>query len=70
MDTDHAAQHDPKPRTPGHLDGCAADNGSSMAPKPVAFLLADLGVTKSHSRPHVSNDCEYGRVATGRSWPL
>ena len=24
--------------------------------KPVAFLLADLGVTKSHSRPHVSND--------------
>lgn len=33
-----------------------ADNGSSMASKPVAFLLADLGVTKSHSRPHVSND--------------
>jgi putative transposase len=29
-----------------------ADNGSSMASKPVAFLLADLGVTKSHSRPH------------------
>jgi transposase InsO family protein len=27
-----------------------------MASKPVAFLLADLGVTKSHSRPHVSND--------------
>jgi putative transposase len=33
-----------------------ADNGSSMVSKPVAFLLADLGVTKSHSRPHVSND--------------
>jgi putative transposase len=33
-----------------------ADNGSSMASKPVAFLLADLGVTKTHSRPHVSND--------------
>jgi putative transposase len=33
-----------------------ADNGSSMASKPVAFLLADLGVTKSHSRPHTSND--------------
>ena len=33
-----------------------ADRGSSMASKPVAFLLADLGVTKSHSRPHVSND--------------
>ena len=26
-----------------------ADRGSSMASKPVAFLLADLGVTKSHS---------------------
>jgi putative transposase len=33
-----------------------ADNGASMASKPVAFLLADLGVTKSHSRPHTSND--------------
>ncbi|TWE11101.1 mutator family transposase [Prauserella muralis] len=33
-----------------------ADNGSSMASKPVAFLLADLGVTKTHSRPHTSND--------------
>jgi len=36
-----------------------ADNGSSMASKPVAQLLADLGVTKSHSRPHVSNDNPY-----------
>ena len=27
-----------------------------MTSKPVAFLMADLGVTKSHSRPHVSND--------------
>jgi len=27
-----------------------------MASKPVAFLLADLGVTRSHSRPHCSND--------------
>ena len=33
-----------------------ADRGSSMTSKPVALLLADLGVTKSHSRPHVSND--------------
>ena len=33
-----------------------SDNGPSMASKPVAFLLADLGVTKSHSRPHTSND--------------
>jgi putative transposase len=33
-----------------------ADRGSSMTSKPVALLLADLGVTKSHSRPHQSND--------------
>ncbi len=33
-----------------------ADRGSSMKSKGVAFLLADLGVTKTHSRPHVSND--------------
>jgi putative transposase len=33
-----------------------ADRGSPMTAKPVAHLLADLGVTKSHSRPHVSND--------------
>lgn len=33
-----------------------ADRGSSMTSKPVAFLLADLGVNQSHSRPHVSND--------------
>ena len=33
-----------------------ADRGTSMASKPVALLLADLGVTKSHSRPHCSND--------------
>lgn len=40
---------------PGQLS-IHSDNGSSMASKPVALLLADLGVTKSHSRPHVSND--------------
>jgi len=33
-----------------------ADRGSTMTSKPVAFLLADLGITKTHSRPHVSND--------------
>jgi putative transposase len=33
-----------------------ADRGSSMKSKPVALLLADLGVTRTHSRPHVSND--------------
>ena len=36
-----------------------ADRGSSMKSKLVAHLLADLGVTKTHSRPHVSNDNPY-----------
>jgi putative transposase len=39
-----------------------ADRGSSMTSKPVAFLLADLGVTKTHSRPHVSNDNPYSEA--------
>lgn len=39
-----------------------ADRGSSQASKPVAFLLADLGVTKSHSRPHTSNDNPYSEA--------
>jgi putative transposase len=33
-----------------------ADRGASMKSKPVALLLSDLGVTKTHSRPHVSDD--------------
>ena len=33
-----------------------ADRGTSMRSKLVAQLLADLGVTKTHSRPHVSDD--------------
>jgi len=33
-----------------------ADRGGPMTAKPLALLLADLGVTPSHSRPHVSND--------------
>ena len=36
-----------------------ADRGSAMTSKSVAQLLADLGVTKTHSRPHVSNDNPY-----------
>jgi putative transposase len=40
---------------PGELT-LHADRGTSMRSKPVAFLLADLGVTKTHSRPHVSDD--------------
>ena len=33
-----------------------ADRGTSMRSKPVAALLVDLQVTKTHSRPHVSDD--------------
>ena len=36
-----------------------ADRGSSMKSKVVAHLLADLGITKTHNRPHVSNDNPY-----------
>ena len=43
---------------PGQLT-IHADRGSSMKSKTVAFLLADLGVTKSHSRPYVSDDNPY-----------
>ena len=39
-----------------------ADRGSSMKSKLVAQLLADLGVTKTHSRPHVSNDNPYSEA--------
>ena len=46
---------------PGELT-LHADRGSSMASKVVAFLLADLGVTKTHSRPHVSNDNPYSEA--------
>jgi putative transposase len=43
---------------PGQLT-IHADRGSSMRSKPVAFLLADLAVIKSHSRPYVSDDNPY-----------
>jgi len=36
-----------------------ADRGASMRSKPVASLLVDLDITKSHSRPHVSDDNPY-----------
>lgn len=39
-----------------------ADRGSSMTSKPVAQLLSDLGVARSHSRPHVSNDNPYSEA--------
>ena len=40
---------------PGQLT-LHADRGGPMRAKATALLLADLGVTKSHSRPHTSND--------------
>ena len=40
-----------------------ADRGTSMTSKPVAQLLLDLGVARSHSRPHVSNDNPYSEAA-------
>ena len=43
---------------PGELT-VHADRGSSMRSKPVAFLLADLSITKTHSRPYTSNDNPY-----------
>ena len=39
-----------------------ADRGASMRSKPVAFLLADLGVTKTHSRPYTSTDNPYSEA--------
>ena len=39
-----------------------ADRGTSMTSKPVAQLLIDLGIARSHSRPHVSNDNPYSEA--------
>lgn len=46
---------------PGQLT-LHADRGASMRSKPVALLLADLGVTKTHSRPHTSDDNPYSEA--------
>ncbi len=40
-----------------------ADRGTSMTSKPVAALLAELGVARTHSRPRVSNDNPYSEAA-------
>ena len=40
-----------------------ADRGTSMTSKPVAALLTDLGIDRSHSRPRVSNDNPYSESA-------
>jgi putative transposase len=39
-----------------------ADRGASMRSKPVASLLEDLRITKSHSRPYVSDDNPYSEA--------
>ena len=46
---------------PGRLT-LHADRGTSMRSKPVAALLVDLDVAKTHSRPHVSNDNTYSEA--------
>ena len=43
------------PAPPGQLT-LHADRGGPMRAKATALLLADLGITRSHSRPHTSND--------------
>ena len=40
-----------------------ADNGSPMTAATVGQLLLDMGVAKTHSRPHVSNDNPYSESA-------
>jgi putative transposase len=39
-----------------------ADRGGPMRSKPLAFLLADLGITKTHSRPYTSSDNPYSEA--------
>jgi len=73
---DAAAKH---AVSPGQLT-LHADRGPSMKAKATALLLADLGVTKSHSRPYASNDnpfCvrqRFGRpsrlVHSRKSWAI
>jgi len=46
---------------PGRLT-IHADRGAAMTSKSVALLLSDLGVAKTHSRPHVSNDNPYSEA--------
>jgi putative transposase len=46
---------------PGQLT-IHADRGASMKSKPVALLLSDLGVTKTHSRPHTRDDNPYSEA--------
>jgi putative transposase len=56
--TDAAREHGVGP---GQLH-VHADGGAMMKAKSLALLFADLGISKSHSRPHVSNDNPYSEA--------
>jgi putative transposase len=64
-----ATTYDRQGIEPGSLT-LHADRGSSMRSKPVAALLGALGVTKTHSRPYVSDDCESSSAPGCLSWML
>ncbi|WP_407942118.1 IS3 family transposase [Methylicorpusculum oleiharenae] len=51
-----------KHNIPPHTLTLHADRGTSMRSKPVAALLVDLEVTKTHSRPYVSDDNPYSEA--------
>jgi putative transposase len=51
-----------KQKIPRHQLTIHADRGSAMRSKPVAFLLSDLAVTKTHSRPYTSTDNPYSEA--------
>jgi putative transposase len=55
---------------PGQLT-IHADRGSSMRSQGVAMLLGKLGITRTHSRPHVSNDNPFSEAQfkTFKYWP-
>jgi transposase InsO family protein len=56
-----------KQQIPRHQLTIHADRSSAMRSKPVAFLLADLGFTKTHSRPYTSTDNPYSERSSRRS---
>jgi putative transposase len=47
---------------PPHQLTIHADRGGPMTAKPLALLMADLGIVKSHSRPHLSNDTPFSEA--------
>jgi putative transposase len=49
-------------RRHGRPEVIHADRGTSMTSKPVAQLLVDLGIVRSHSRPRVSNDNAFSKA--------